>query len=197
MQELLILESRFLLTIGLIESIILLLISTKLYILCKCIDKFSSYDQLIYRIDIMNELIVQPIGILHCDLINREHTPKNYDESKHVGTIEIYPEFLEGLDGVQKGDIIVVLFWLDRADRSILRVHPRGDKSKSKRGVFSTRSPVRPNPVAISELLVLDINENILTVKGLDILDSTPIIDIKKKIYAEENIKLLTGDNCQ
>ena len=76
----------------------------------------------------------------------------------------------------------LMLFWLDRADRSVLRIHPRGDKSKPKRGFFSTRSPLRPNPVAVSELLVQDINKNILTVKGLDILDSTPVIDIKKKI---------------
>jgi len=130
----------------------------------------------------MTDFIVRPIGILHCDLFDREHTPKNYDISEHVGTIEIYLEYIEGLEGIQKGDTIVVLFWLDRADRSVLRVHPRGDKSKPKRGVFSTRSPVRPNPVAVSELLVQDINENILTVKGLDILDSTPVIDIKKKI---------------
>lgn len=130
----------------------------------------------------MNDFTLQPVGILHCDLTNREHTPKNYDESNHIGTIEIYQDFIEGLDGIRKGDTIVVLFWLDRADRSILRVYPRGDKSKPKRGIFSTRSPVRPNPIAISELLVQDINKNILTVKGLDILDSTPVIDIKKKI---------------
>jgi tRNA-Thr(GGU) m(6)t(6)A37 methyltransferase TsaA len=130
----------------------------------------------------MNDFTLQPVGILHCDLTNREHTPKNYDESNHIGTIEIYQDFIEGLDGIRKGDTIVVLFWLDRADRSILRVHPRGDKAKPKRGIFSTRSPVRPNPIAISELLVQDINKNILTVKGLDILDSTPVIDIKNKI---------------
>ena len=110
----------------------------------------------------MTAFSIQPIGILHCDLTDRAHTPKLYDESSHVGTIEIYPEFIEGLDGMQKGDTIVVLFWLDRADRSILKVYPRGDKSKPKRGIFSTRSPVRPNPVAISELLVLDIDINIL-----------------------------------
>ena len=131
----------------------------------------------------MTAFSIQPIGILHCDLKDRSHTPKLYDESSHVGTIEIYPEFIEGLDGMQKGDTIVVLFWLDRADRSILKVYQRGDKSKPKRGIFSTRSPVRPNPVAISELLVQDIDNNILTVKGLDILDSTPVIDIKRKVY--------------
>ena len=134
----------------------------------------------------MNDFTLKPIGILHCDLTNREHTPKNYDESSHVGTIEIYAEFIEGLDGIRKGDTIVVLFWLDRADRSILRVHPRGDKSKPKRGIFSTRSPVRPNPIAISELLVQDINNNILTVRGLDILDATPVIDIKNKILISQ-----------
>jgi L-fuculose-phosphate aldolase len=125
---------------------------------------------------------VQPIGILHCNLKTRAQAPKNYDESEHRGTIEIYPEFLAGLEGIRSGDTIVVLFWLDRADRSVLRVHPRGDTTIPKRGVFSTRSPVRPNPIAVSELLVDDINDNVIKVKGLDILDATPVIDIKKRI---------------
>ena len=131
---------------------------------------------------LMTAITLQPIGILHSDLQTREETPKNYDSSEHEGTIEIYPQFLAGLEGIRRGDTIVVLFWLDRADRTILRVHPRGDRSKPKRGVFSTRSPVRPNPIAISELLVLDMKNNIITVKNLDILDTTPVIDIKKKI---------------
>jgi len=130
----------------------------------------------------MTDFSICPIGILHCDLTDRDHTPKNYDESKHRGTLEIHPEFLDGLDGIRKGDTIVVLFWLDRANRTILKVHPRGDNTKPKRGVFSTRSPVRPNPIAVSELLVLDVDHNIITVMGLDILDATPVIDIKKKI---------------
>jgi len=130
----------------------------------------------------MNNLTITPIGILHCDLKTREETPKNYDESEHVGTIEIYPQFLDGLEGIRIGDTIVVLFWLDRADRTVLRVHPRGDRSIPMRGVFSTRSPVRPNPIAVSELVVQEINKNILTVRGLDILDATPLIDIKRKI---------------
>ena len=130
----------------------------------------------------MSTFSVQPIGILHCDLKTREQTPKNYDESEHVGIIEIYPKFLAGIEGISKGDTIVVLFWLDRADRTVLRVHPRGDTSRPKRGVFSTRSPVRPNPIAVSELFVQEINENMITVRGVDILDATPVIDIKKKI---------------
>ena len=127
-------------------------------------------------------MTITPIGTLHCDLKTREETPKNYDESEHVGTIEIYPQFLDGLEGIRIGDTIVVLFWLDRADRTVLRVYPRGDRSEPMRGVFSTRSPVRPNPIAVSELVVQEINNNILTVRGLDILDATPLIDIKRKI---------------
>jgi tRNA-Thr(GGU) m(6)t(6)A37 methyltransferase TsaA len=69
-----------------------------------------------------------------------------------------------------------------KSTRDVLKVYPRGDKSKGLRGVFATRSPVRPNPIAISELQVLAINGNRLEVSGLDILDGTPIIDIKKKI---------------
>ena len=134
----------------------------------------------------MGDFTLLPIGILHCSLKIREETPKNYSESEHVGTVEIFPEFSEGLDGIRKGDTIVVLFWLDKADRTVLRVYPRGDTSRPKRGVFSTRSPVRPNPIAVSELLVEDINDNILTVRGLDILDSTPVIDIKNKIYSDK-----------
>lgn len=130
----------------------------------------------------MTVITLQPIGILHCDLLNREDTPKNYDESEHVGTLEIYPQFTAGLEGIRKGETIVVLFWLDKADRAVLRVHPRGDTSRPKRGVFATRSPARPNPIAISELLVEDIRDNIITVKKLDILNATPVIDIKKKI---------------
>ncbi len=125
---------------------------------------------------------LQFIGILHGDITSREDAPKNFDESTRTGTLEIYPEFQEGLDGIAAGQTIVVLFWLHQAGRDTLKVYPRGDKSRGLRGVFATRSPVRPNPIAISELEVLKIHKNILEVSGLDILDGTPIVDIKKKI---------------
>lgn len=122
------------------------------------------------------------IGILHGDIKNREDAPKNYDESNRTGTLEIYPEYQEGLDGIEIGQTIVVLFWLHKSARDALKVYPRGDRSRGLRGVFATRSPIRPNPIAISELKVLAIQSNCLEVTGLDILDGTPIIDIKKKI---------------
>jgi len=142
----------------------------------------------------METFAVQPIGILHCDIASRELAPKNYDISSQPGTIEIFPEFLAALEGINKGNIIVVLFWLHKAERNILRVHPRGDTNRPKRGVFSTRSPVRPNPIAISELQVEDIRDNLLMVSGLDILDGTPVIDIKSKVSPNAGVNNLSGD---
>ena len=125
---------------------------------------------------------LQFIGVLHGDITSREDAPKNFDESERTGALEIYPEYQEGLDGIAPGQTIVVLFWLHQAKRDILKVYPRGDRSRGLRGVFATRSPVRPNPIAISELKVQAIHGNQLEVSGLDILDGTPILDIKKTI---------------
>ncbi|MEA3547703.1 MAG: tRNA (N6-threonylcarbamoyladenosine(37)-N6)-methyltransferase TrmO [Thermodesulfobacteriota bacterium] len=131
----------------------------------------------------MNEIIarLQFIGVLHGDITNREDAPKNFDESERVGTLEIYPKYQEGLDSIAPGQTIVVLFWLHESSRDILQVCPRGDRSRGLQGVFATRSPVRPNPIAISELKVPAIHGNHLKVSGLDILDGTPIVDIKTK----------------
>lgn len=129
-----------------------------------------------------NQPILQIIGILHGDIVSREDAPKNYDESNRSGTLEIYPDYQVGLDGIAVGQTIVVLFWLHKADRDVLKVYPRGDRSRGLRGVFSTRSPARPNPIAVSELKIVSIRGNLLDVCGVDILDGTPIIDIKKKI---------------
>ena len=130
----------------------------------------------------MEEARLQFIGVLHGDIASREDAPKNFDESERVGTLEIYPEYQDGLDGISAGQTIVVLFWLHQASRDLLKVYPRGDRSKGLCGVFATRSPVRPNPIAISELKVRVIDGNQIEVSGLDILDGTPILDIKKKI---------------
>ena len=130
----------------------------------------------------MEQPTLQLIGILHGDITSRRDAPKNYDESQRIGTLEIYPEYQEGLDGIEVGQTIVVLFWLHQSARDVLKVYPRGDRSRGLRGVFATRSPMRPNPIAISELQVLAIRGNTIEVSGLDILDGTPVVDIKKKI---------------
>lgn len=130
----------------------------------------------------MEEPRLHFIGVLHCDISGRQDAPRNYTVSDRVGILEIYPQYREGLDGIVPGQTIVVLFWLHKSARDILKVYPRGDRSRGLHGVFSTRSPIRPNPIALSELNVLAIDGNRLEVSGLDIIDGTPIIDIKKKI---------------
>jgi tRNA (adenine37-N6)-methyltransferase len=130
----------------------------------------------------MNLPELKSIGIVHGDIMALDDAPKNFTESQRVGTLEIYPAYREGLDGISAGQTIVVLLWLHQSSREVLKVYPRGDRSKGLRGVFATRSPVRPNPIAVSELKVLSVQDNRIEVSGLDILDGTPIIDIKKKI---------------
>ena len=130
----------------------------------------------------MEQARLQFIGVLHGDITSREDAPKNFDESERVGILEIYPEYQDGLVGIAPGQTIVVLFWLHQASRDLLKVYPRGDRSRGLRGVFATRSPVRPNPIAISELKVQAVDGSQIEVSGLDILDGTPILDIKKKI---------------
>ncbi len=129
---------------------------------------------------VMSDINITPIGILHCALQRREDTPKSFDESSEQGIIEIYPKYTAGLDGIKKGSTILVLFWFNQAKRDVFRVHPRGDTSRPICGVFATRSPMRPNPIAVSRLKVLDINGNKIMVQGLDAMDQTPVLDIKK-----------------
>ncbi|NNK14122.1 MAG: tRNA (N6-threonylcarbamoyladenosine(37)-N6)-methyltransferase TrmO [Desulfofustis sp.] len=122
------------------------------------------------------------LGFVNNDIRSLAEAPKGYDESDRIGYLEIFTEYLEGLKGIEAGQTIMVLFWLHESSRDILKVHPRGKKENPKRGVFSTRSPVRPNPIGVSELEVLETDGTRLKVKGLDVVDTTPIIDIKMKI---------------
>ena len=133
----------------------------------------------------MEQPCLQIIGTVRGDIKNLADAPKNYDISDRVGTLEMAPEYLEAMEGLAAGQTIVVLFWLHRSSRDVLKVYPRGDRSRGLSGVFATRSPVRPNPIAVSELKVLAIKENHIEVIGLDVLDGTPIIDIKKQIRTE------------
>ena len=116
------------------------------------------------------------IGAVENDIRSLAEAPKGYDESDRTGYLEIFPEYREGLEGIEAGQTIVVLFWLHESVRDILKVHPRGEKKNPKRGVFSTRSPVRPNPIGLSELEVLDIEGTRLRVRGLDIVDRIALL---------------------
>ena len=89
------------------------------------------------------------------------------------------PDLLEALDGLRVGDDVIVLTWLHRSDRDVLRVHPRGDAARPMQGVFSTRSPVRPNPIGLHRVRVLALDGLRVQVSDLEALDGTPVVDVK------------------
>ncbi len=91
----------------------------------------------------------------------------------------IDPAFAEGLEGLQPGDALMVIYVLDRVAEVRLKVHPRGDPTKPLRGVFATRSQYRPNPIGLTGVRVLAVEGNIVRVRGLDALDGSPILDLK------------------
>jgi tRNA-Thr(GGU) m(6)t(6)A37 methyltransferase TsaA len=85
----------------------------------------------------------------------------------------------EGLRDLLPGAEIIVLTWLDQARRDVLRVHPRGDATTPEQGVFSTRSPDRPNPIGLHRVRIVSIEGTRVRVRNLEALDGTPIVDVK------------------
>jgi tRNA-Thr(GGU) m(6)t(6)A37 methyltransferase TsaA len=122
---------------------------------------------------------LRPIGVVASSLVDLAAAPRQGDEGAPEATLVLEPSVLEAVDGLGPGDRIVVLTWLDRADRSVLRVHPRDDPSNPVRGVFSTRSSDRPNPIGLHEVEIVAIDGERVRVAPLEALDGTPVLDIK------------------
>jgi tRNA-Thr(GGU) m(6)t(6)A37 methyltransferase TsaA len=108
-----------------------------------------------------------------------ESAPKQGDEGAPDAWLVFEPSVLEAMDGIRAGDEVLVLTWLDRASRDVLQVHPRGDLSRAPQGVFSTRSPHRPNPIGLHRVEVLSIDGARVLVRNLEAVDGTPIVDVK------------------
>jgi tRNA-Thr(GGU) m(6)t(6)A37 methyltransferase TsaA len=119
------------------------------------------------------------IGRVRSPLTDRAEAPKQGDEGAPEATIIFAGEFVAALEGIAAGDDVLVLAWLDRADRDVLRVHPRGDESRPETGVFATRSPDRPNPIGLHRVEVVSIDGATMTVRGLEAVDGTPVLDVK------------------
>jgi tRNA-Thr(GGU) m(6)t(6)A37 methyltransferase TsaA len=125
----------------------------------------------------MGELI--PIGNVESPLADLAAAPKQGDEGAPDAWLVLRPEVAEGLDGIRAGDELIVLSWLDRARRDVLRVHPRGDVTRPPQGVFNTRSPDRPNPIGLHRVEVAEIDGPRVRVRNLEALDGTPVLDLK------------------
>jgi tRNA-Thr(GGU) m(6)t(6)A37 methyltransferase TsaA len=125
------------------------------------------------------QIVLTPIGHVQSPLTDLASAPKQGFEGSPEAWLVLEPRVLDGLDGLAAGDEVLVLTWLDRADRDVLRVHPRGDVANPERGVFSTRSPGRPNPIGLHRVRIVSIDGPRLLVRDLEALDGTPIVDIK------------------
>ena len=120
-----------------------------------------------------------PIGAVESPLTDMASAPKQGHEGTPDAWLVLEAGVLEGLQGIQPGDRVIVLTWLDRARRDILRVHPRDDVANPMQGVFNTRSADRPNPIGLHEVEILSIEGRRVRVRNLEALDGTPVVDVK------------------
>jgi tRNA-Thr(GGU) m(6)t(6)A37 methyltransferase TsaA len=123
---------------------------------------------------------IVPIGIVKSPLMHQEDAPKQGNEGSPEAWLLFRPEVEAGLADVQAGDEVLVLTWLHRGNRATLSVHPRDDRDAPLRGVFSTRSQDRPNPIGIHRVRVVARESSLrFKVDDLEAIDGTPIIDVK------------------
>jgi tRNA-Thr(GGU) m(6)t(6)A37 methyltransferase TsaA len=128
---------------------------------------------------------LSPVGRVESPLTDRAMAPKQGDEGAPDAWIVFEPGMLEALDGFAPGDEAIVLTWLDRAERDVLSNHPRGDEARSVRGVFTTRSPHRPNPIGLHRVEILAIEGTRVQVSNLEAFDGTPVVDVKGLLSAD------------
>jgi tRNA-Thr(GGU) m(6)t(6)A37 methyltransferase TsaA len=126
------------------------------------------------------------VGRVRSDLRDLRDAPRQGSEGAPDAWVEIDDTFAPALDGIAVGDAVVLITWLDRADRSVLQTHPRNDRSLPLAGVFATRSPDRPNPLGLHRVTVRAIEGTRLRVGPLEAIDGTPIVDLKVAIDATE-----------
>ena len=134
----------------------------------------------------MKTFYIKPIGVIRSEIKNREDAPLFYTEGAPNASLEISPQYVEGLERMQVGDELIVITWLHRADRDVLRVHPRNDETRPLTGVFSTRSADRPNPLGLHRVKVLEMNSGHLHIGPIEAIDGTPVIDIKPVVESKD-----------
>lgn len=120
-----------------------------------------------------------PIAVVESPLTDRASAPKQGHEGAPDAWLVFDPGVLEALEGIRPGDRVIVLTWLDRAQRDVLRVHPRDDLRIPMQGVFNTRSSDRPNPIGLHEVEIVEIVGRRVRVRPLEALDGTPVVDVK------------------
>jgi len=121
--------------------------------------------------------LMRPIGVIHSPFFEKDETPIQASRSHAVGSVDVYPEFMDGLQDIDGFSHIILLYVFHRSSGFSLRVKPFLDDREH--GLFATRYPYRPNPLGLSVVRLVKRQSNILTVEGVDVLDGTPLLDIK------------------
>jgi tRNA-Thr(GGU) m(6)t(6)A37 methyltransferase TsaA len=119
------------------------------------------------------------IGVIRSDLKTRSQAPRQGSEGAPDAWLEMSPLVARGLEGLAAGDELIVVTWLHRARRDVLRVRPRSDRRRSLTGVFATRSPDRPNPLGLHRVTLRRIEGERLLVGPMEAIDGTPVVDLK------------------
>jgi tRNA-Thr(GGU) m(6)t(6)A37 methyltransferase TsaA len=120
-----------------------------------------------------------PVGKVESELTDPALAPKQGREGAPDAWLVFEPAVLVALEGIEPGAEVIVLTWLDRARRDVLRVHPRDDPANPLQGVFNTRSADRPNPIGLHPVQILSVEGVRVRVRGLEAVDGTPIVDVK------------------
>jgi tRNA-Thr(GGU) m(6)t(6)A37 methyltransferase TsaA len=126
-----------------------------------------------------SEYEIRPVGRVESPLRDRDSAPKQGFEGAPAAWLVFDEEVRAGLRDLAVGAEIILLTWLDRADRDVLVVHPRDDPANPETGVFSTRSQDRPNPIGLHRVLVEALDDLRVRVRNLEAFDGTPIVDVK------------------
>jgi tRNA-Thr(GGU) m(6)t(6)A37 methyltransferase TsaA len=122
---------------------------------------------------------LRPIGVIRSTLKGRSRAPRQGSEGAPDAWLDLDPRVAKGLEGLAAGDEILIITWLHRARRDVLRVHPRSDMRNPLTGVFATRSPDRPNPLGLHRVTVRSIEGNRLRIGPIEAIDGTPVVDVK------------------
>ncbi len=129
--------------------------------------------------------ILRPIGYIRSEIKKREDAPRQGSEGAPDAWLEITKPAIPAMKGLQPGDEVIVITWLHQARRSVLKVHPRGDRGNPLTGVFATRSPDRPNPLGLHQVTIREIHKDRLLIGPIEAIDGTPVADIKPALSCE------------
>ena len=122
---------------------------------------------------------LRAVGHVESPLADRSAAPRQGDEGSPESVLVFDKAVADALSDVRAGADMLLFTWLHQGDRDVLRVHPRGESARPEEGVFSTRSPDRPNPIGLHAVTIVGVDDDAITVANLEAIDGTPVLDVK------------------